>query len=148
MVSHTCRVFGTPAPQGSKRHVGGGRLIESSQKVGPWREAVVSACHRDNLTDLRIDAPVQVDVEFLLHRPASHHGANGIKKSAPAWPAVVPDLDKLLRSTLDGLTAAGVFVDDSRVVHVIALKKYADGTTPGAFITVTTLTTTEGISNV
>src|ERR1700676_3259288 len=33
-------VRGIPAPQGSKRHVGGGRMIEMSKAVGPWREAV------------------------------------------------------------------------------------------------------------
>ena len=36
-------VLGTPAPQGSKRHVGGGRMVESSKLVGPWREAVKAA---------------------------------------------------------------------------------------------------------
>lgn len=34
---------GTPAPQGSKRHVGRGIMIESSRKVRPWRAAVVAA---------------------------------------------------------------------------------------------------------
>lgn len=33
---------GVPAPQGSKTHVGGGRLIESSRQVGAWRDAVRS----------------------------------------------------------------------------------------------------------
>ena len=36
----TFEVYGQPAPQGSKRHVGGGRMIESSKAVAPWREAV------------------------------------------------------------------------------------------------------------
>ena len=30
-------VLGLPAPQGSKRHVGEGRMVESSKRVKPWR---------------------------------------------------------------------------------------------------------------
>ena len=33
------KVIGLPAPQGSKRHVGHGVMIESSNNVKPWREA-------------------------------------------------------------------------------------------------------------
>jgi len=127
-------VFGTPAPQGSKRHVGGGRMIESSKKVAPWREAVVSEIIRQGHADLRIDAPVFVDVTFFLTRPAGHLTARGIKASAPLWPAKVPDLDKLIRSTLDALTQSGVITDDSRVVKVHARKLYADERSPGAQI--------------
>lgn len=36
----TFRVFGEPAPKGSKRHVGNGRLIESSKKLPAWMRAV------------------------------------------------------------------------------------------------------------
>lgn len=44
-------VYGEPAPQGSKRHVGGGRMIESSAKVKPWRQDVVAAA-REAMADL------------------------------------------------------------------------------------------------
>lgn len=36
-------VHGLPAPQGSKRHVGRGVMVESSKNVKPWRSAVVWA---------------------------------------------------------------------------------------------------------
>jgi len=36
-------VLGVPAPQGSKRHVGRGVLVESSKALGPWRDAVAWA---------------------------------------------------------------------------------------------------------
>jgi Holliday junction resolvase RusA-like endonuclease len=50
---------------------------------------------------------------------------------------VRPDLDKLLRSTLDGLTDAGVWRDDSQVVSISAAKVYAkNGDTPGVIIEV------------
>ena len=40
-------VFGLPAPQGSKRHVGEGRMVESSKRVKPWRRQVAAA-YRDH----------------------------------------------------------------------------------------------------
>ena len=39
----TVIVYGTPAPQGSKRHVGHGRMIEQSKRVKPWRNDVKAA---------------------------------------------------------------------------------------------------------
>ena len=39
----TITVHGTPAPQGSKRHVGNGVMVESSKKVKPWRQDVKHA---------------------------------------------------------------------------------------------------------
>ena len=44
-----------PAPQGSKRHVGGGRLIEASKRVKPWRQAV-AATSRFSLQALKSQA--------------------------------------------------------------------------------------------
>lgn len=139
MTTLRIRVLGTPAPQGSKRHVGGGRMVESSRKVGPWREAVVGACERIGVAGSRIDTPVHVRVTFWLSRPASHCRPNGqLRSNAPVAPARTPDLDKLLRSTLDGLTQAGVITDDARVVTIHALKRYADETSPGALIHLST----------
>ena len=59
----TFHVSGTPAPQGSKRHVGGGRMIESSKKVEPWREAVarVASAH---LLDESLDGHLRVIIRF------------------------------------------------------------------------------------
>jgi Holliday junction resolvase RusA-like endonuclease len=133
------RVLGTPAPQGSKRHVGGGRLVESSKKVAPWREAVVGACQRNDIAEKRIDTPVIVRMTFWLARPASHRKPNGeLRANAPLAPARTPDLDKLVRSTLDGLVQAAVLADDARVVTIHARKRYADTNAPGALIWIDT----------
>lgn len=134
------RVFGLPAPQGSKRHVGGGRMVEASKKVAPWREAVVSEAIRSGLADRRLDSPCRIAITFYMPRPAGHSGAHGIKASAPDWPHRTPDLDKLVRSTFDAITQAAVWVDDARVVYLTACKKYADRTGPGALITITEMT--------
>lgn len=36
---------GRPAAQGSKRHVGGGRMIEQSKYLKPWRTARITTWH-------------------------------------------------------------------------------------------------------
>lgn len=111
-------VHGEPAPQGSKRHVGGGRMVESSAKVKPWREAVKYTA-LDTHPEV-LDGPLCVEVTFTLRKPAS------APKRRTTWPQRKPDLDKLLRSTFDALSDAGVWVDDAQVVEVTARKVYPD----------------------
>jgi crossover junction endodeoxyribonuclease RusA len=131
-------VAGIPAPQGSKRHVGGGRMVEQSRAVGPWREAVranteeVVAAYpdTDEGTGYAFVGPVTVVIKFRLPRP----------KSAPAsvtMPAKRPDLDKLCRAVLDGLTDGGAFADDGQVVSLVAYKRFAIGLPTGCLIQVT-----------
>jgi Holliday junction resolvase RusA-like endonuclease len=133
------RVHGLPAPQGSKRHLGGGRMVESSAKVYPWREAVVSELKRCDFDGRMLDGPVSVRVVFYLPRPQSHlTPAKQLRAAAPRYPHRPPDLDKLLRSTFDAFTQAGVVADDSRIVIVAAAKKYASrNEPPGAEILIT-----------
>lgn len=133
------RVLGLPAPQGSKRHVGRGILVESSKAVGPWREAVVGACQRNGIAEKRIDDPVVVRMTFWLPRPKSHRKPNGeLRANAPLVPGGKPDVDKLQRSTLDALVQAAVITDDARVVTIQARKRYADTNAPGALIWIDT----------
>lgn len=135
----TISVHGTPAPQGSKRHVGNGVMVESSTKVKPWRSAVRDAAEKTD-TPMML-GPVAIDVTFLLSRPKGHYGTGRnsalIREAAPAHPAVKPDIDKLLRSTLDALTEAGIYRDDAQIVIVGAAKQYAGRRhPPGALITI------------
>ena len=104
-------VVGTPAPQGSKRHIGRGVMIESSKAVKPWREAVKTAAL--DVMDGRpaLDGPLVVRMVFTLRKPAS------APKKRRTWPDRTPDLSKLIRATEDALTEAGVWADDARVVE-------------------------------
>lgn len=132
------RVLGHPAPQGSKRHVGRGIMVEASKKVTPWREAVVAECQRHHVAGRLMEQPVDIFLSFYFTRPAGHHSASGaVKESAPAYPSKrsVGDLDKLVRSTLDALVQASVIADDSLVVDLTARKRYATLANPrGALI--------------
>lgn len=138
-------VFGTPAPQGSKRGFYNQRtarvqMVESSNKVKPWRQDVKTAAlaaisAQPTRWEPYVD-DVILEVTFYLPRPAGHYGtgrnAQQLKDSSPRRPSKKPDLDKLLRSSLDALGEAGVWRDDSQVVAILARKHYADQRPPGA----------------
>jgi crossover junction endodeoxyribonuclease RusA len=117
-------VYGlTPAPQGSKRHVGGGRMVESSPRLKPWREAVRQEALATG--EPSTGQPVYVHLLFRFRRPKGHYTAKGeLRPSAPKSHVTRPDIDKLARSTLDGIT--GVLInDDSQVAFLVASKEYA-----------------------
>lgn len=123
---------GAPAPQGSKRHIGNGRMIESSKLLGPWRERVswfaVQAMKRYGPP---ITGAVVMDLDFVMPRPKSTPKT----KTTPAIKR--PDIDKLTRAILDALSGVA-YVDDSQVVGLRASKRLAlPGEYPGCHITIT-----------
>jgi len=124
-------VHGTPAPQGSKRHVGRGILIESSKRLRQWRD--VLTWHARDAAAKALwhghDAAVSVDLTFRLTRPSS-------APKRRVWPTVKPDIDKLARAVLDSLTDAAVLRDDAQVVHLVVAKEYGD---PGVDVVVTVM---------
>lgn len=131
----TITVYGTPAPQGSKRHVGGGRMIEMSKRVKPWREAVKYAALDaldGHAAAFPVDGPIEASMVFTVRdKPASRPAwwPVGVRWARGLWwpPASVPDLSKLLRATEDALTDAGVWKDDARVVRYRDLAKVYSG---------------------
>ena len=134
----TFRVSGmAPQPKGSKRHVGGGRLIESCKQLPAWMKLVSSTAAA--LGAPMIVGPISLSAVFVFPRPKGHLGKRGLKPSAPRWHAVKPDGDKLLRGLADSLT--GVLIeDDARVVSFTGTKRYAVGDElPGAVITIVQL---------
>jgi Holliday junction resolvase RusA-like endonuclease len=114
-------IEGEPAPQGSKTgFIKSGRvvMVESSKKVKPWRSAVTeqTARYLSWNTLEAMSTPVEIALVFHLPKP---------KTVTRKWPAVKPDLDKLIRSTFDGLTTGGLYTDDALVIAVSASKQYA-----------------------
>lgn len=131
-------VNGTPVPQGSGFAVSkhGQVFNPRSAAVKPWREAVRAETQR--AAEVPMAGPVVVSILFRLRRPKSHYrtgrNAHLLKDSAPRYPDGKPDIDKLTRAVLDGLTEGGAFWDDAQVVSLAVDKHY--GATPGADITV------------
>ena len=135
----TIAVWGNPAPQGSKRHVGNGVMVESSKAVKPWRQDVVAAAKQQMASCAAIswsdtgkgyepfDGPLRVWMVFTFRRPKSHYrtgrNAHLLRDNAPVAPSTIPDLSKICRATEDALTTAGVWADDARVAEYARLAK-------------------------
>lgn len=124
-------VPGVAAPQGSKRHVGRGVLIESSKALKPWREKVNG--HYLANGHSMIPGAVIVQAIFVMPRPKGHYGtgrnADTVKARFVDMPHTSkPDGDKLIRAIFDALsttkTQRGAIEDDSHVVYHTAKKRY------------------------
>jgi crossover junction endodeoxyribonuclease RusA len=136
-------VRGLPRPQGSMRlHTlpGGGTAARYPPAVYQWRGQVQQAVAQ--LEAEPFHGPVELHLAFDLPRPAGHYGtgrnAGVVKPGSPAHPAVMPDLDKLVRCVADAITDAGLWKDDAQVCAIHAAKRYVT-TPPGVLITVTEL---------
>lgn len=126
-------VPGKPAPQGSKRHVGNGIMIESSKSIKGWRTLVGELAYQ-HFPAGPIPRPhaVAVELRFVMPRPSA------TPKRRPTPAAIKrPDIDKLTRGCLDALSGVG-YQDDSQVTTVFASKRIAEaGETSGVAVTVT-----------
>ena len=120
---------GSPAAQGSKKHVGHGRMVEMSKKLPGWRAAVEAAARlAAGLAWEPINGAVSVAGEIRLPKPRT--------TKYPDHPAGAPDLDKLQRAIGDALTKSRVITDDARIVHWNIRKVWAVDV-PGADLTIT-----------
>jgi Holliday junction resolvase RusA-like endonuclease len=129
-------VAGIPAPQGSKRHVGGGALVESSAAVGDWRTVIAWTAANEYKDEsgqrlAPLAGAVVLAVEFVMPRPKS------LPKRKPTPPHTKrPDVDKLLRAVGDAMTGV-VWADDSHIVEMTGTKRYAElDEQPGAHLLV------------
>jgi Holliday junction resolvase RusA-like endonuclease len=130
----TIVVHGRPAPQGSKKYAGHRRnsasgrisavLVEQSKRVKPWR-ALVTAATTDAIANgaalyTPLDGPLEAEVIFTVRKPAT------APKRRRTWPTTRDsgDIDKLLRSTFDGIADGKGVVDDSRIIAVHARKVF------------------------
>lgn len=126
----TIEVSGEPASQGSHSVINGRIVQVNSGKHKRWRNAVAFAALDLVGPDWELlEDPVELSVIFYLPRP---------KTATREFPAVMPDLDKLIRSVGDSLTGT-VIRDDSRIIAIYAQKLYADDRGPGAIVRVKTL---------
>lgn len=114
-------IEGIPAPQGSKiaKCINGRAVMwESSKKVKHWRDTVTAQTRIEMIARgiTTTTEPIDIIINFLMPKP---------KSVTRELPSVKPDLDKLIRAVLDGLTKAGIYKDDAQVVFIGANKLYA-----------------------
>jgi Holliday junction resolvase RusA-like endonuclease len=114
------RVFGSPAPQGSKKGFVNPRTMravivdDNKAPLRSWRQDITRTAIEAR-GQIQFTGPVLVEALFYLKRPAAHFGVHGLKPNAPSYVMTKPDLDKLLRGLLDAVTASGLWRDDSQV---------------------------------
>ena len=130
-----------PAPQGSKRYVGGnrasgGRFIEASKKLEPFRQAIGQAVieHMAKTGDTEpFTGPLEIEAIFVMPRPKT------IKRF---WPTGAPDLDNLCRALGDSISlerycgGQPLIADDALVVTWLAQKVYGEPDEIGVYFTV------------
>lgn len=110
-------VYGVPRPQGSKRHVGNGVMIEMSKALKPWRQDVAATAWTqvNGVIPFAAHVPVEMTLNFYFTRP----------KSAKKRRAMTtrPDGSKLLRAVEDALTGI-IYADDAQIVEWHIRKHY------------------------
>ncbi len=145
------RIEGNPAAKGSFRAmttktgravlVPGGSTLQKNA-LRDWNRAVVARC--SEVWDGRepLDGPLAFSAIFWhAGPPKSATSAWCWKNSSATGHPRVPDLDKVIRATWDGITEAGVWVDDSRVAGIPQVAQmWADAEySPGAHVVVARL---------
>lgn len=128
-------VPGEPKPQGSKRGFvtkhGKVALVEQAGKpLKEWRNTIATCATRARIEhgwEAYTQGPIGVSLVFAMRKP--------IRPRFPT-PAFRPDIDKLTRAVLDGLTDAHVWQDDGQVVSLRVEKIYGQ---PGVNIRLWTI---------
>lgn len=125
-------VLGQPQPQGSTRafvnkKTGRAIVTSSNPNLKSWRDSVAWSAREAMAGAEPSDGPVCLQIAFWMPRPKS------VKRQEPT---VKPDLDKLVRGVLDGLTGI-VYRDDAQVTRVDATKRYVDPAVPNPITAIT-----------
>ena len=106
-----------------------GHQYPASPTLRAWRKAVTAACRAHAPGRAPLLDPVRVDLLFEIRRPLGHYtgrkrGAGLTLASTLSYPRV-PDLDKLIRSTLDAIAEGRLIGNDAQVIEVTARKVYS-----------------------
>lgn len=103
-----------------------GRIVhQKTRELTAWRNAIGAACR--DVMDTPLEGAVQVQAIFSLQAPRS---------GRRSLPHVRPDIDKLARALLDGLTGPA-FADDGQVVRLSCTKRYG---APGVAVRISRVT--------
>jgi crossover junction endodeoxyribonuclease RusA len=115
-------VTGKPVSQGSLKFIKGHAIHVKGRELALWRGTIAAMARSTNITKIQVG--VEMDLLFVFNKPKT------VKRNEPY---VRPDLDKLIRAVLDGLTGVA-YEDDQQVVRLTAQKAY--GETEGVYITI------------
>ena len=86
-------VKGKPVSQGSLKFIKGHAIHVKGRELALWRGTIAAIARGTNITKIQVG--VDMDLVFIFNKPKT------VKRNEPY---VRPDLDKLIRAVLDGLT--------------------------------------------
>ena len=107
-------VQGRPIPQGSLKFINGHAIHVRAQDLALWRADIARTAK--NVGVSRAKEAVEVHLTFVMHKP---------KSVSRKEPHIRPDIDKLIRAVLDGLTDVA-YDDDGQVTKITAIKEYGN----------------------
>lgn len=126
------QVLGRAQPAGSKRAFANpktGKMIvtDDNRRSRPWKQEVAAVAYQAMAGGPLLTGPLDLRVVFYVARPRGHYGtgrnADRVRPSAPPYPAVKPDVTKLVRGLEDACTGV-VWRDDAQVVIQRVRKVY------------------------
>ncbi len=119
-------VPGIPASKGSLNIGARGQLYPADKKLKGWQN-ITARMARRAATDEPSIKPINLSITYYMPQTKPDDHGEFIKR---------PDLDKLARAIMDGLTGI-IYHDDAQVYHLEAWKLYAPpDSQPGAVIEV------------
>jgi len=107
-------VTGRPIPQGSLKFINGHAIHVRANDLALWRADIANTARKAQVT--KAELGVEVHLTFIFKKP---------KTVTRIEPHLRPDIDKLARAVLDGLTGVA-YEDDQQVVKLTAIKEYGD----------------------
>ncbi len=131
---------GPPCKLCKKRKLGHPYVINANDATKGWETSIRGAARVAMSRGILIDGAVDVDMVFYMERPKAHHvaGDRGRPLKEKHRDTILhtkkPDVDKLARAILDGLTNI-CFKDDSTVCRITSVKYY--GSKTGVQLTIT-----------
>lgn len=123
-------IIGTPKPQPRPRAFSrGGRAgVYNPKTADAWKATIAASLVE--YRDLQLEGRIWLNLEFRMLRPKSHFGtgrnAENLKKQAPDHHIQKPDIDNLVKSTMDAITNLGLWRDDCQVDNLITRKVWVD----------------------
>jgi hypothetical protein len=135
------RAVGRPAPQGSHELGANGYVMHSSNYLAAWRRQVQIAALESVQAAGYLPGQLPVfgpGVPVYVHELTLIVWDDQCRATGTDEPTGRPDVDKLLRATIDGLGDAKLFADDAQITKMYELSKvrpWADEL-PGAIIVI------------
>ena len=126
----TLMIPGQPVGKNRPRFTRVGKGVRTYSDQGDEEQLWVMVARQQiqKLAVRRFSGAVEVKIIFWFKRPVSHFGsgknAGTLKPSAPGVPTTKPDNDNLVKHVMDCLNHCDVWVDDSYVVGIHAIKRY------------------------